>query len=325
MTTVRWGMIGCGDVSEVKSGPAYSLVEGARLVAVASRRATQARDYAERHGVEQVFEDAQALIRSPEVDAVYIATPPASHLSLALEVAAAGKPCCVEKPIANSHADALAMVRAFEEAGQKLFVAYYRRALPRFLQVKSWIDDGRIGDIRHVQWTLTRPPSPADLARRAAWRTDKEAAPGGYFDDLACHGLDLFDFMLGPIARAAGFSRNQQGLYEVPDAVTGSWVHESGATGSGLWNFGTSTAEDGVRIFGSDGEVRFAIFDEAALLLETASGTETLEIANPVPIQLHHVEQMMAHLAGGAAYSSTGANAARTAWVMDRILDRPEP
>ena len=324
MTTIRWGMIGCGDVTEVKSGPAYSMVDGSRLVAVASRRVSQAREYAERHGVEWVFQDAQALIRSPEVDAVYVATPPASHLELALEVAAAGKPCCVEKPIANSHADARAMVGAFEEAGQPLFVAYYRRALPRFLQVKRWIDEARIGEVRHIHWTLTRPPSAGDLSRAGAWRTDKEAAPGGYFDDLACHGLDLFDFMLGPVVQAAGFSRNQQGLYDVPDAVAGSWAHESGATGSGIWNFGTSVSQDEVRISGSSGEIRFAIFDEAALVVETASGTDTLEIPNPVPIQLHHVEKMMAHLSGGAAYSATGVSAARTAWVMDRILGRPE-
>lgn len=317
-------MIGCGDVAEVKSGPAYSLAEGAQLVAVASRRVERARDYVARHGVEHVFEAAEALIGSPEVDAVYIATPPASHPALALAVAAAGKPCCVEKPIANSHAEALEIVRAFEKAGQKLFVAYYRRALPRFERVKGWLDEGAIGDVRHVHWTLTRPPSPADLARTGAWRTDRQAAPGGYFDDLACHGLDLFDWMLGPIAQAAGFGRNQQGLYDVPDAVAGSWVHQGGATGSGLWNFGAFAAEDEVRITGSRGEIRFAVFDEAPVVLATASGMETLAIPNPLPIQLHHVEKIMADFGGGPAYSSTGVSAARTAWVMDRLIGRPQ-
>lgn len=322
---IRWGMIGCGAVTEVKSAPAFSKAAGSRLAAVQSRRIAAARDYAARHGVEHVFEDAEELIRSPDVDAIYIATPPSSHPALALLVAEAGKPCCVEKPMANSHPDALRMARAFEAAGQPLFVAYYRRSLPRFAQVKHWIDDGAIGEVRHVNWSLARVPTEGDLARCPNWRTDSKEAPGGYFDDLACHGLDLFDFLLGPIANAGGVSRNQLGLYAVPDAVAASWTHRSGATGSGFWNFGAFKPTDEVRITGSDGEVRFAIFDEAPVVLETRAGTQTLEIANPATIQLHHVEKMIRHLEGGEAHPSLGESAARTAWVMDRMLGRPDP
>ena len=190
-----------------------------------------------RHGIEHVFETPDALIGSSEVDAVYIATPPSSHLALAKRVAAAGKPCCVEKPMAMSHADALEMVSAFEAAGQPLFVAYYRRSLPRFGQVKRWLSAGSIGEIRHVHWALARTPSRADLAGATGWRTDPKEAPGGYFEDLACHGLDLFDFLVGPIVEACGVTRNQQTLYDVPDAVSAAWGHDSGATGSGSWNF----------------------------------------------------------------------------------------
>jgi predicted dehydrogenase len=287
---------------------------------VASRRVHSARGYAARHGISQVFEDPEELIASPEVDAVYIATPPSSHLMLARSVAAAGKPCCVEKPMAMSHAEAMAMVSAFEEADQPLFVAYYRRSLPRFRKVKDWIASGEIGEVRHVHWSLARAPSMTDLNGEAGWRTDPHEAPGGYFEDLASHGLDLLDFLLGPVSQARGVTRNQAGLYDVPDSVSGAWAHEGGATGSGFWNFVAAQRADEVEIIGSIGRVHFSVFEEAPLILETGDFIETVEVANPDPIQLHHVENMMLHLEHKRTHPSSGISAARTEWVADQIL-----
>lgn len=322
MKSVRWGMVGCGAVTEKKSAPAYRQVAGSSLVAVASRSPASSRAYGSRHGIELIFEDPEELIRSPEVDAVYIATPPSSHHGLALRVAEAGKPCCVEKPLAMSHRQALEMVSAFEAAGQPLFVAYYRRSLPRFEQVLAWIESGLVGQIRHVHWSLARTPNAADRSGDLGWRTDRREAPGGYFEDLACHGLDLFDFFLGPIAEASGVQRNQQAYYEVPDAVAGSWTHEGGATGSGFWNFGAFKRSDEVQIIGSEGRLHFSVFDEAPLILETSSGLRQASIANPHPIQLHHVEKMVLHLSGQGTHPSSGQSAARTQWAADRIIGR---
>ncbi|HQP36635.1 MAG TPA: Gfo/Idh/MocA family oxidoreductase, partial [Polyangiaceae bacterium] len=97
---IRWGMIGCGDVTERKSGPAFQKARESALVAVASRSPERAKDWALRHGVGRWHADAQALIDDPEVDIVYVATPPSSHAELALRCAAAGKPAYVEKPMA---------------------------------------------------------------------------------------------------------------------------------------------------------------------------------------------------------------------------------
>lgn len=320
MNTIRWGMIGCGAVTEKKSAPAYYQVRGSELVAVSSRRVDAARAYADRHEIPQVFEDPEAMIRSPDVDAIYIATPPSAHLGLALKVAEAGKPCCVEKPLAMSHAEATKMLQAFEVAHQPLFVAYYRRSLPRFEQVKHWLTEGGIGEVRHIHWSLARVPTPADISRQPSWRTDVDEAPGGYFEDLACHGLDLFDFFAGPIIETNGVSYNQQGLYRVPDAVAASWRHAGGATGSAFWNFGAFSQVDQVQIAGAKGRIEFAVFDEAPVLLETRAGVESLIIPNPDPIQLHHVENMILHLRGERFHPSDGASAARTEWVMDQIL-----
>lgn len=323
MKVLRWGIIGCGAVTERKSGPAYQRTPGFALAGVMRRDAGLAADYAQRHGVARWFDDADALIHDPDIDAVYIATPPDTHCHYALKVAAAGKPCCVEKPMAPSHAQCLEMLAAFERAQQPLFVAYYRRSLPRFEQVRQWLAEGRIGTARHIHWQLARPPGPDDLQRRYRWRTDARIAPGGYFDDLGSHGLNLFSHFFGEVAEVSGSGSNQQGLYSACDAVAASWRYLSGVTGSGSWHFGSFERADRVEITGSAGKIVFSVFEEAALQLHTADTKLHLEIANPDPIQLYHVRNMQLHLDGTARHPSCGDSAADTAWMMETIL-RPK-
>ncbi|MEM6986927.1 MAG: Gfo/Idh/MocA family oxidoreductase [Pseudomonadota bacterium] len=315
-----WGILGCGDVTEVKSGPAYQRVDGISLGAVMRRDADKAADYARRHGVPKSYADADALIGDPAIDAVYIATPPASHCELALRVAAAGKPCCVEKPMANSVAECDAMNAAFAKAGVPLIVAYYRRSLPRFQRVAEWLNAGRIGEVRHLRWDFCRPATDADLRGELGWRTDPAVSPGGYFDDLASHGLDLFDFLLGPLVDVAGRASNQQGLYATPDAVIASWRHESGATGSGHWHFGADRGEDRVTVIGSRGRIHFSVFAPADIALLTATDSEQLVLEDPATVQLPHVENIRRALAGEGEHPSTGESATRTARVMAAIL-----
>lgn len=321
MTMIRWGMIGCGSVTERKSGPAYQQVESFTLHGVSSRTRAKAEDYAARHGVARVFGSAADLIHAPDIDAVYIATPPDSHEAYAIEVARAGKPCCIEKPMAPDHAACLRIRDAFADRGLPLFIAYYRRSLPRFRQVKSWLDDGAIGAVRHVHWTLTKPASPADLSD-ANWRVDAAVAPGGYFDDLASHGLDLFCWLFGEMTEVAGFAVNQQGRYSAADAVTGCWLHDGGITGSGSWNFGAADRQDRVEITGNAGRITFSIFDEDPLQLWRGDETVEIVIDHPQAVQYFYVEAMREHLTGRGPHPSTGESAAHTAWVMERILSR---
>ncbi|MBO9696085.1 MAG: Gfo/Idh/MocA family oxidoreductase [Sphingopyxis sp.] len=319
MTVIRWGMIGCGSVTERKSAPAYRQIEGFALHGVFNRTRAKAEDYAARHGVARVFDSAADLIHAPDIDAIYIATPPDSHEAYALEVARAGKPCCIEKPMAPDHAACVRIRDAFADRALPLFVAYYRRSLPRFRQVKTWLDEGAIGQVRHIHWALTKPASPTDLSD-TNWRVDAAIAPGGYFDDLASHGLDLFCWLFGEVADVAGFAVNQQGRYSAADAVTGCWLHSGGVTGSGGWNFGAAERLDRVEITGSAGRIVFSIFDETPLRLSRGDENIEMVIDHPPAIQYFHVEAMRDHLAGRAVHPSTGETGAHTAWVMDRIL-----
>ncbi len=317
---IRWGIIGCGNVTELKSGPAYQKTVGFEIVAVMRRDKEKAADYAKRHGIKKYYSNADDLINDPEVDAVYIATPPDSHKFYGLKVALAGKPCCIEKPLAPNYEDSLAIHEAFLSKNIPLFVAYYRRALPRFENIKSWVDNKEIGEIRHINWNYFRPPSSLDLSKEYNWRTDSAIAPGGYFDDLASHGLDFFVYLFGKVAVASGISLNQQKLYSSKDAITANWLHESGITGSGSWNFGCEFLEDTVTIYGSKGKITFSLFEENNIVLETEKGKTEMFIAHPENVQLYHVQKMKEHLFGESTHPSLGESAVHANWIMDRIL-----
>tara|TARA_R110002049_G_scaffold51189_3_gene144967 strand:- start:5972 stop:6886 length:915 start_codon:yes stop_codon:yes gene_type:complete len=287
--TFNWGIIGCGNVTEVKSGPAFQKVEGFKLHAVMRRNIDKAKDYALRHGVPKFYNDADTLINDSEIDAVYIATPPDTHGYYALKVANAGKICCIEKPMSPTYKECVLISNAFEEKSIPLFVSYYRRSLPRFNKIKSWIEKKSIGEVRHINWHLSKPVNTIDISKEYNWRTNIDIAYGGYFDDLASHGIDLFIYLLGEVEKATGLSINQQGLYTAMDSVTGSWIHKSGVTGSGSWNFGTEKREDMVQIYGDKGKILFSVFEEAPVVLEHGTHKEIVTIENPENIQFFHV------------------------------------
>lgn len=317
---IRWGIIGCGDVTERKSGPAYQKTEGFEIKAVMRRDIDKAADYARRHNIDKYGADADALINDPEIDAVYIATPPDTHKFYALKVAQAGKPCCIEKPMAPTYAECVEITNAFDAKFIPLFVAYYRRSLPRFLKVKQWIEEGRIGTVRNLHWHLTKIPSDADISGEYNWRTDVKIAAAGYFEDLASHGLDLFIYFFGNVKQVSGVSLNQQGLYSAKDAVAASWLHESGVTGTGSWNFGAYERQDQVTVYGSAGTITFAVFDDMPLILTNAAGKEEVVIDHPENIQLYHVQNMREHLLGNMQHPSTGHTGAHSNWVLDKII-----
>lgn len=322
MDSIRWGMIGCGDVTEVKSGPGFQKAAGSQLVVVMRRDGKLAADYAQRHGVPRWTTDADALIADPEVDAVYIATPPSTHKDYALRCAAAGKPAYVEKPMALSHAECLEMVEVFQRAGVPLFVAYYRRALPRFHKVKELIEAGAIGEPRFVTITLHRPPQATDSDPTQNWRVDPAVSGGGYFVDLAAHQLDFLDHLFGPVVEASGFAANQAGLYAAEDAVSGSFRFANGVLGGGIWCFSSFDARDMIRIVGSRGRIEFASFNENPITLATAEGVQSWDLPNPPHVQQPLIQNVVDTLLGRATPISTGESAARASWVMDRLLGR---
>ena len=222
--------------------------------------------------------------------------------------------------MAPNYQDSLAIYNAFKEKELPLFIAYYRRSLPRFLKIKEWLDKKYIGEVRHIRWHKSRTASALDLSGAYNWRTDATIAPGGYFDDLASHGLNLFTFLLGAIKNASGFATNQQGLYTAHDAVTGNWIHKNGTTGEGSWIFGVKEKQDFVEIFGSEGEIRFSVLGEYDVELKSSIKKESLFIPHPKHLHECHVANIKKHLLGQGIHPSAGDSALHTSWVMDKIL-----
>jgi predicted dehydrogenase len=308
-------------VTEVKSGPALQKAKGSSLVAVMRRHGELAEDYARRHNVPRWYDDAEALIADPEVNAVYVATPPDTHKQYTLMAAEAGKPVYVEKPMARTYQACQTMIAACREADVPLFVAYYRRGLPRFLKVKALIESGAIGEVRLVTVTLYRPPSAQDRdPDHLPWRVTPEIAGGGYFLDLASHTLDYLDYALGPIREVQGFAANQGGYYDAEDIVTGSFVFASGVQGVGTWCFTAGGRVDRNEIVGSEGVLRFSTFGVEPVVLETGEGVTEFPIANPPHVQQPLIQTVVDDLLGVGTCHSTGESAARTSWVMDTML-----
>ena len=318
MQTVHWGMIGAGAVTEVKSGPGLQHAEHSDLVAVMRRSGDRAADYARRHGVARWYDDADALLADPQVDAVYIATPPDSHCDYAVRAAAAGKAVYVEKPMARTAAECDAMIAACDRADVPLFVAYYRRAMPRFRTVKDLLDGGAIGLPRTVSVRLQR--TPPDAGADLSWRVRPEVAGGGLFVDLGSHTLDLLDWLLGPVTHVTGVAANQGGHYRAEDLVAGVFTFGSGVRGVGLWSFDAGENRDEVEIAGTAGSLQFSTFGQEPLRVTGAQGERLIAAPYPPAVQQPLIQTVVDALTGRGQCPSTGQSAARTARVVDALL-----
>jgi 1,5-anhydro-D-fructose reductase (1,5-anhydro-D-mannitol-forming) len=312
-------MIGCGDVAEVKSGPALYKAEGSGLIAVTRRDRAKAEDYARRHNVPRVHANADELISDPSVDAVYIATPPSSHRPLALKAAAARKPCLVEKPMAMNHVECLRMVDAFRETRTPLWVAYYRRALPRFLKVRELLRADAIGRLTSIRVNVTDPLATGDAAK--AWRFNTGIAGAGLFLDLASHYFDIIDFVAGPITEAAGFALNTGGTYEAEDVTAAAFQIGGKVAGAGVWNFNAPVSADSIVFTGSRGEIATAVRADEDVRVTRDNQQTTYRFRNPPHVHLPLVQTIVDELRGKGKCESTGETAARSAWVTDRCLE----
>ena len=323
MDIVKWGFIGCGEATEKKSGPAFAQVEGSEVVAVMSRDAEKAQSYAKRHDIARWYTDAQKLVDDPEVNAIYIATPPSSHATFAIMAMRAGKPVYIEKPMAASYEDCARINRISEQTGIPVFVAYYRRYLPYFQKVKELI--GRIGRVINVQIRFAQPPRALDYnSQNLPWRVLPVIAGGGYFYDLAPHQLDLLQDMFGVILEAQGYTSNRGGLYEAEDTLSASFKFENGLPGSGSWCFVAheSAKEDRIEIIGDQGMLCFSVFTFDPIALHTEQGRKEFHIPNPQYVQQPLIQSVVNHLLKRDVCTCDNISATPTNWVMDRILGK---
>lgn len=320
MKTIRWGIIGVGNVTEVKSGPAFRKAENSELVAVMRRDSVKAEDYAKRHGVRKWYTDASKLVHDPDVDAVYIATPPHVHQEYTLLAAAACKPVYVEKPMGLNAAECEEMILACRNAGVPLWVAHYRRKLPKFEALKALVESQAIGRIDSVLRECQMPLMETD-PENLPWRVLPEIAGGGKFVDLGSHTFDLLDFLFGPIDEAHGSATNRGEAYPAEDNVVAQFRFKSGIIGCGSWCFTGSQPIDRLVLSGSQGQIECSVFNDAPIRIRDASGALT-EQHHPFPehVQQPMIQSIVDELNSHGHCPSTGEDAARTTRVMTSIL-----
>ena len=323
---IKWGIIGCGDVTELKSGPAFNKVKDSSLVAVMRRDAAKAKDYASRHGVSKWYSDARQLIRDPDINAIYVATPPDSHEEYSIEAMKAGKPVYVEKPMALNPATAKNIAVYAKENNIKLSVAHYRREQPMFKKIKQLINEQAIGKIRFVDLKLLKPSltkEELDIPK-TTWRIDPSIAGGGLFHDLAPHQLDLMLYFFGDARSYCGVSSNQDKLYGADDIVAGSIMFENGIVFNGTWCFSMPQNEsmDHVEITGSEGKIRFSVFDHFNLTIMKDGRNETISFEKIQHVQQPMIEQVVQYFLGKANNPCPADAGVKVMEIMDGFTSK---
>ena len=322
---IKWGFIGCGEATEKKFLPAFANLPDTKVVAVMSRNADRARSFAQRHHITRWYSDAQNLVTDPEVDIVYIATPPSTHATYAAMALNAGKAVLVEKPLATHYDDCLRINRIAKLNNRPCFVAYYRRYLPYFQKVLEFLESGAIGRVLSAQIRFAVPPRDLDYnAKSLPWRLQPDIAGGGYFYDLAPHQIDWLQQLFGPIVEANGITANRGGLYSTEDTVSAVFRFANGMPASGIWCFVAheSAREDRIFIIGDQGQLSFSVFTYDPIILQDEAGERIIQVENPAQVQLPLLKEVMAHLQGSSVCTCDAVSATSTNWVIDRILNK---
>lgn len=321
--TIKWGIIGCGDVTEVKSGPAFNKVLNSKLVAVMRRNEAKAKDYAQRHRVEKWYSNADDLINDNDVSAIYIATPPLNHEEYAIKAMKAGKPVYVEKPMAIDAGAAERIKKAAKETGVKISVAHYRRQQPLFLKVKKLLQQKAIGDVRLVDLKMLQPHQSEIITKTETnWRIDPSVSGGGLFYDLAPHQLDLMMYFFGKPLKASGIAFNSSHYYNADDITCGQILFDSNVVFNGTWCFTVAERLDRCEIIGSEGKLSFPIFDHKELILER-EGTKTVFEFDRMPhVQQPMIQKVVEYFLGHAPNPCSVAEGVEVMKMMDALAGK---
>lgn len=317
MNVIKWGIIGCGDVAEIKSGPAFQKVANSELVAVMRRNRAKAKDFAKRHNVPFFYDSVDDIINHPEINALYIATPPSTHLEIAKKCLAANKFVYLEKPMTMNAIEAEEL-HEFAQTNHKIVVAHYRRNLPAFQKVKELLDITSIGKVLFADITILQSKTNNVIAQTENnWRLQPETSGGGYFHDIAPHQIDLILLYFGNIKNAHGFATATHNN-NVADIVNGIIEFESGVQFRGIWNFIASEKDvkDECKIYGEKGTITFSFYGEK-VFLNTDKKKEVFSFKNPAHIQQPLIEQTVNYFLNKAANPCTINDGVEVMKILD--------
>ena len=313
---LSWGIIGCGDVTERKGGPALYKVPGSELVAVMRRDGAKAADFAARHGARRHYDRVDALLNDPDVNAVYVATPPCAHAEQTIQAARAGKHVLCEKPMAMNVAEGEAMVAACRDAGVQLMIAYYRRRFPAVLRIAEHIAQGAIGRpiVARVEVAgVHRAPTTASQR----WRLDPAIAGGGLLMDVGAHAIDLLHLWLGDVADVAAFTDTVAHDLAVENSSVLILRFVSGAQATVTVHQNVGIWRNTMIVTGTEGSVELVGgLACRGVTLQSGDGRQDIDLPPPDPTHEGIVQNLVAAVERGEANCVTGDEGLKTTRVL---------
>ncbi len=274
MQKLRWGLIGCGDISTKRVAPALRDLLNCELLAVARDRSDLAQSFAKQFGARKWFADWQELLRDKEIDAVYIATPVHVHAAQTVAAAEAGKHVLCEKPMALNVEDCERMITACRRHHVRLGIAYYRHFYPAIGRAKEIIRSGEIGRpvITQINAFERFNPEPGHPRH---WLIEKAKAGGGPMFDFGCHRIEVLLNVFGRITRTIGSTASVLFDREVEDTAVALFEFERGMRGVLTVTHASSEPQDTMNIIGSDGSIHIPVLNQGSMLIKTAGGERT--------------------------------------------------
>lgn len=321
MKKVKWGMIGTGSVTEVKSGPGFYKSKNSELYGVFNRNRDKAIDWAKRHGINKVYETIDEMLMDENIDAIYIATPPNVHKEYAIRCLEAGKIPYIEKPMAFNYNECQDILKVSKEKNIPVYVAFYRRGMEKYIKIKELLDEGVLGNIKYVEVRQIMKLEDSDLNReKLPWRVIPEITGGGKFIDMGVHVLDILDFFFGHINVAKGVATNLGGYYDVEDTVSASFMFENGVVGNGMWCYVAGHEEEYVRIVGDKGYMIFEGLGYGPIKIYDGNEVQELKFNSPDHVAQPYIQQVVDEIIGLKKSNANIQSAANVTRITDEIL-----
>jgi len=323
MRTLGWGIIGCSEIAAKRFVPAVNQIREARLVAVLSRDLARAQQFADRHGIERAYADRAAFLRDPEVEAVYVASPPYRHCAEVLAAAEAGKHVLCEKPLALTGEECRRMVDACRRNGVRLAVAYPRRYYPKVQKARALLEAGAIGQLVAARVFLAGWDNP-DPSEIRAWRLVKALAGGGPLMDVGSHRLDLLAYLLGEPVDVLALADRLVHRYEVEDSAAlllrfRSNNHLVQVSAAFHWNLGVR--RDEFELLGTQGSISLTPLDGPDLVLRVGRDEERASFPPAANVQLPLVEDFTRRVLAGQDARFPGEEGMKASLMIDAAYE----
>lgn len=271
MTSIRFGLIGCGDISRKRVAPALRDLECCELVAVARKQSELAESFAKEFGAQRWYADWRELVADKEIDAVYVASPVNLHAEQTIAAAEAGKHVLCEKPMAMNVAECDQMIAACESNNVKLGVAYYRHFYPLVRRVKEIIESDEIGvpvvaQVNAFEWFKPEKSNPR------YWLIEKEKSGGGPMFDFGCHRIEVLLDLFGKVDRVKATTSNSFFKRGVEDVASAILQFEQGTIATLTVAHSAREPQDTLNVFGSRGSIHVEVLNEGQLRVVSQLG-----------------------------------------------------